>query len=56
MYQCIICRFLIELDDVIAPPAAGRCVCLRCYLRVTETEKPLPFDLFRELRAVPAGA
>jgi hypothetical protein len=41
MFTCVICRFPAELDDVIAPTATGRCVCLRCYARETETTRYL---------------
>ena len=52
MYICVICRFEAELDDVIAPTASGRCVCLRCFARETETARPMPKGLRRELVAV----
>lgn len=41
MYTRVICRFPAELDDVIAPTAAGRCVCLRCYARETDSIRHL---------------
>jgi hypothetical protein len=41
MYLCVICRFPAELDDVIAPTSTGRCVCLRCYARETESTRHL---------------
>ena len=45
MPRCIICRFETELDDVVTAGTGGRCVCLRCYLRETGTEQPMPRDL-----------
>ncbi|MFN8559777.1 MAG: hypothetical protein U0531_21330 [Dehalococcoidia bacterium] len=60
MYTCVICRWDTEFDDVVlAPEGNGRCVCLRCYARETDTERPMPKDLRRDisaaLAALPAG-
>lgn len=55
MYKCVICRFEAELDDAIAPPAGGRCVCLRCFARETETARPMPGALRRDIAAALAG-
>jgi hypothetical protein len=52
---CIICRFETELDDVTVMGSAGRCVCLRCFTRETETTRPMPKALRRELTAALAG-
>lgn len=49
MYRCLICRFIVELDDAIAPTRRGTCICVRCYARETNTEHPLPPALRREL-------
>ena len=49
MYTCVICYFTAELDDVIAPTATGRCVCLRCYTRETDTSRPMPKALQRDV-------
>ncbi len=51
MTTCIICRFGTELDDVAVAGAGGRCVCLRCYARETETARPMPKSLRREVTA-----
>lgn len=50
VYVCIICRFAMELDDLIVKAIGARGVCLRCYERETATEKPMPADLRREVR------
>jgi recombinational DNA repair protein (RecF pathway) len=55
MYRCVICRFETELDDVIAPTASGRCVCLRCFARETDTLRPMPRALQRALSALLAS-
>ena len=49
MYTCIICRFEAELDDVIAPAAGGRCVCLRCFARETGSGSAMPPRLRRDV-------
>ncbi len=56
MYTCVICRFETELDDVIAPVASGRCVCLRCYARETETALPMPKALRQDVSATLAAS
>jgi hypothetical protein len=55
MTTCSICRFETELDDVAVPGGAGRCICLRCYARTTETARPMPKALQRELSAALAA-
>ena len=49
MLTCIICRFQTEFDDAISATASGRCVCLRCYMRETGTERPMPKALQRDV-------
>ncbi|MGI8551202.1 MAG: hypothetical protein ACR2PL_10535 [Dehalococcoidia bacterium] len=49
MFTCVICRFDVEMDDTIAPTASGRCVCVRCFARETETSRPMSKDLRRDL-------
>jgi hypothetical protein len=52
MYQCTLCRWTIELDDVQLGAVGGSaCICLRCYARETGTSKPMPKPLRRELLA-----
>ena len=55
MFICVICRFETELDDVIAPVANGRCVCLRCFVRETESAVAMPAWLLRDLAAALTG-
>jgi len=31
MYTCLLCKYPTELDDAIATPRDGRCICLRCF-------------------------
>jgi hypothetical protein len=51
MPVCIICRFETEIDDVAVEGAAGHVVCIRCYARETETERPMPKTLRQEIIA-----
>jgi hypothetical protein len=46
---CVICWFPVELDDVAVGRGVAGCVCLRCFARVTETERPMPAALRRAL-------
>ncbi len=55
MTTCTICRFATELDDVVLTGGAGRCVCLRCFARETDAERPMPKALRRELIAALAA-
>jgi hypothetical protein len=49
MYKCVVCRWEVELDDVEVNGSHGGCVCIRCYSRLVENEKPMPKDLRKEL-------
>jgi hypothetical protein len=49
MFTCHICRFDTELDDVAVLAHGGRCICLRCYARETDTAKPMPKILRRQV-------
>jgi hypothetical protein len=51
MATCTICRFETELDDVVLGGRTGRCVCLRCFARETDTARPMPKALRRGLSA-----
>ena len=51
MFGCVICRSNVELDDAVVPTGAGRCMCLRCFTRETDTIRPMPRALRRELIA-----
>jgi len=48
---CIICHFETELDDIVVAGAGGQCICLRCYARETNSERPMPKELRREIIA-----
>ncbi|HZU76155.1 MAG TPA: hypothetical protein VFA70_05285 [Dehalococcoidia bacterium] len=37
------------MDDVQIAGSHGGCVCIRCYARLVENEKPMPKHLRREL-------
>ncbi len=52
MHTCIICHFPTELDDVVIPTAGGRCLCLRCYSRVTGSERSIPRALRHAISTV----
>jgi hypothetical protein len=49
MFTCVICRFETELDDVATPVGKDRCICLRCYARATDSAKPMPKILRRQV-------
>ena len=55
MLTCVICHFETELDDVAIPGSARSCVCLRCYARETDSERPMSKELRRDLEATLAG-
>jgi hypothetical protein len=55
MFRCTLCHFDAPLDDVVVAYAAGRCICLRCYARETDTTKLMPKPLRRELCAALAA-
>lgn len=44
-YRCIICRWWAQLDDAIAVTRYGGCVCVACYKRGVEDERPMPREL-----------
>lgn len=51
MKTCIICRFEVELDDVVVGNEGTRCICLHCWTRETGSEQPMSKKLQREIRA-----
>ena len=55
MLPCIICRFEQELDDVAVLAGGGRCICLRCYARETDTARPMSKELRRQVVAALAA-
>lgn len=54
-YLCVLCRFGVWLDDAICATASGKCVCVRCFWREVEDERPFPMWLRREVAAAMAG-
>ena len=52
MYLCVICRFAVELDDAVVPTASGTCVCVRCFVRETETTVQMDRGLRQSIDAV----
>jgi hypothetical protein len=55
MYRCLICHFTVVLDDAIAVTRRGACICVRCFARETESERPLPRALRQEVERALAG-
>lgn len=52
MHICMICRFDVELDDVmIKGGVPGHCVCVRCFYREAGTTVSMPKTLRREVQA-----
>ena len=49
MHTCVICRFDVELDDVELHATNDRCICLACYQRESDSSRPMPKTLRREL-------
>jgi hypothetical protein len=52
MFICMICHFDAPLDDTVVSGPSGRCICLRCYLRETESMRPMAPSLQRDLSDV----
>lgn len=55
MYRCVICRFDVQFDDVAVPGGHGGCICVHCYRRETQTEKPMDKQLRKQLIETLAG-
>ena len=51
MLRCILCAFDTEMDDAVVISTSGRCICLRCFSKETNTTKPMAKGLRRELVA-----
>jgi hypothetical protein len=49
MSTCTICHFEVEMDDVELVIGDSHCVCLSCYIRESESERPMPKALRREI-------
>jgi hypothetical protein len=55
MFTCQLCHFEIELDDVAIAFQGGRCICLRCFERATDTAKPMANGLRHQVIATLAA-
>ncbi len=55
MFTCIICHFGTTLDDTVVAGRNGRCICLRCYVRETDSERPMTSSLRRDLATALSG-
>jgi hypothetical protein len=55
MFLCILCAFETELDDAVVV-TTGRCICLRCFARETNTQRQMNKQLRRALDATLAAA
>ena len=51
MYHCILCAFDVELDDTVVTSGNGRCICLSCFNKETQSEKRMGKSLRTELVA-----
>jgi acyl-CoA thioesterase FadM len=51
MRPCILCHFATELDDVALTLAVVGTICMRCFDRETESQRPMPKALRRQLEA-----
>lgn len=52
---CVVCHSPAEADDVALQHGDGRGVCIRCYHRHTDSTKPMPKELRRELQSILAS-
>jgi recombinational DNA repair protein (RecF pathway) len=55
MYTCQLCRFDLPLDDVALRRGEDGCICLACYSRETDSARPMPKALRRQLQAALAA-
>lgn len=51
MNRCRLCHFPTEQDDVVLRFPSGACLCLRCYARESDSARPMPPALRREVVA-----
>ena len=49
-WRCLICKFAVPLDDAVCPTERGTCVCVACYHRETESDKPMGKALRKALQ------
>ena len=52
MSFCTICHFGVPLDDVAMRGPGGRCVCLACFARETESQAVMPKWLRNSITAI----
>jgi hypothetical protein len=55
MFTCILCRFAQPLDDVVLRRGTAGCVCLGCFTRATNSDRPMPKALRQQLATVLAA-
>jgi len=51
MGQCRLCKFDVERDDEVIHFPSGHCLCLRCFHREVDDEKPMPLEVRRSTEA-----
>ena len=56
MWTCRICLSPTEIDDAMLTTASGWCICLRCYLRETQTARPMAASVRRDAQQAADGA
>jgi hypothetical protein len=49
MFTCRLCLWQVTLDDVVVELRGQRCICLRCYLRETDTAITMPPEYRRQV-------
>ena len=49
MRTCRLCLWAVTPDDVVVELRGDRCICLRCYLRETGTDRPMPREYQRQI-------
>ncbi len=55
MFLCQLCRFETYLDDVALRRGTDGCICLGCFSRETDSARPMPKALRRDLTAALAA-
>ena len=56
MFECALCRWGVELDDVVLRFTDGRVICLVCYEREVKGTKYLAARVRRDARDAAEGA
>lgn len=49
-YVCILCKHPTEQDDALLPRPDGKCICLSCWERETDSAKPVPKPLRQDVQ------